>query len=196
MSIEAQGEKQGFRIRDLDEAIRFAETLHEQRVEQQSIIDAADKSIQAKLAEIAVIEEWRDREVDEINTMDGGANFRAGALSLWHRELYLAKPKGNTKKTLPFTTLKRKGGTLSTEVDNSELFVKSAKDALPVLVRKTEPKPAEELPDLKAVLKEVGDDGALLRRDDGSLVVKKTGDVLEGVRVIRSAEEFVVEVQI
>lgn len=184
-------EKKGFRIESLDQAIRFAHALHRHRQAQQEIIAGADKSIQALLAEIAVIEDWRDSQVGEIQIEH--CLFLEGALRTWHREQYEAQPKGNTKKELPFVTLKRKGGTLSTEVDNSELFVKWAKDNMPELVRETEPKPAEELPDLKEVLKAAGDKGSLTRRDDGTLVTAD-GEIVEGIRVVKGDDEFVVEV--
>jgi hypothetical protein len=138
-----------------------------------------------------VIKQWRNEQIEEIQREH--CDFPIGALTMWHREQYQAQPKGNTKKDLPFVTLKRKGGSLSTEVDNPELFVKWAKDHAPALVRTTEPKPAEDLPDLKAVLKEAGEKGSLTRRDDGTLVTDD-GEIVEGVRVIKGDDEFVVEV--
>lgn len=188
---EPTEEKTGYRIESLDKAIRFAHVLHRYREEQREIIAGADKEIQALLAEIAVIEEWRNEQVESIDAEH--CNFLEGALRTWHREQYEAKPEGNTKKELPFVTLKRKGGSLSTEVDNSELFVKWAKDNMPSLVRTTDPKPAEKLPDLKAVLKEAGDKGSLVRQKDGTLVTTD-GERVEGIRVVKGDDEFVVEV--
>src|SRR3954451_24146451 len=95
-ATETTEEKSGYRIESLDKAIKMAHVLHRRRQEQQEIIASADKSIQALLAEIAVIEDWRDSQVGEIQRED--CNFLEGALRTWHREQYEAQPKGNTKK--------------------------------------------------------------------------------------------------
>ena len=193
--VPEEGDKHGFRIESLDQAIRFAQSLHRHRVEQQEIIDATDHSIQALKAEIEVLEQWRDAQIEAIEESD--CRFLAGALSLYGRERYRpdAKKDKNATTKLPFMTIKHKGGNLNTEVDNPELAVKWLKDNMPDLVRKTDPKPAEELPDLKAVLKAVGDGGSLLRKDDGTLARKEDGEIVEGLRVLRSDDEFLVEVE-
>lgn len=182
-------EKQGFRIKDLGQAIRFAHALHRHRQAQHKIVEAADKNIETLEAEIAAIEEWRDKQVAEIKR--DHCDFLEGALVTWHRHLYKEQPKGNAKKELPFVTLKRKSGSESIEVEDEIAFYQWAFHADQSLLRDLEPKEPDPKPDKNAIKAAIKSEA--LGKLDGKLVTRD-GEVVPGVRVVKSDDEFVVEV--